>query len=76
MVHRMAAAENYDFNTDDVNYTDTADIADYSRPCINALANAKVITGYDDGSFLPLGNTTRAETAVMLHKAYKLIRTF
>ena len=73
MIYRMAVAENYNVNSNDVNFTDAADIADYARPCVNALANAEIITGYDDGSFLPLGNTTRAEAAVLLYKACKAI---
>ena len=73
MIYRMAVAENYNVNSNDVNFTDAADIADYARPCVNALANAEIIIGYDDGSFLPLGNTTRAEAAVLLYKACKAI---
>lgn len=39
---------------------------------INAAVEAKVITGFTDGTFRPEVNVTRAEMAIMLSKAYKL----
>ena len=42
-------------------------IDDYAYEAVSALAGIKIINGYDDGSFLPKGNATRAETAVMIN---------
>ncbi len=49
-------------------FTDSADIPEWASESINALAAANVITGYDDGSFRPASNVTRAESAVMINK--------
>ena len=46
---------------DDAAFTDAADIADYAKAAVNALAGAKVLNGYEDGSFAPKANATRAE---------------
>jgi len=40
---------------------------------IQAGANAGIIQGYEDGTFRPKGQATRAETATMLVNLLKLI---
>jgi len=76
MVYRMLVSEHYNVNTNAVNFTDGGSISDYAVPCVNALANAGVVTGYEDGSFGPFNNATRAEAAVMLFRACQAIRRF
>ena len=47
-------------------FTDAANISDYATDAVNALANAGVINGYEDGSFNAKGNATRAEIAQII----------
>lgn len=78
MLYRMIRAAGLDTSTDEYDFTDKDQIADYARDAVFALKNMGIINGYDDGSFQPEGNTTRAEAAVLLYntldKLGKLIR--
>ena len=58
-------------NTPENTFTDAEQIADYARVSVAYLKNAGVINGYDDGSFRPSGNVTRAETAKVLYGLLK-----
>lgn len=58
-------------NTPDNTFTDADTIAEYARTSVDYLQNAGVINGYDDGSFRPSGNVTRAETAKVLYGLLK-----
>jgi len=49
-------------------FTDEETIADYAKPAVNALKNAGIISGYEDGSFRPYNFTTRAEAAQIIYK--------
>ncbi len=46
-------------------FTDAAHISDYALPAVKMFYSAEIINGYNDGSFAPLGNVTRAEAAKM-----------
>lgn len=63
----IETADNMPENT----FTDENQIADYARVSVAYLKNAGVINGYDDGSFRPYGNVTRAETAQVLYGLLK-----
>lgn len=58
-------------NTPENTFTDAEQIADYARVSVAYLKNAGVINGYDDGSFRPSGNVTRAESAKVLYGLLK-----
>lgn len=47
-------------------FKDSADIADYAAEAVSSMQQANILNGYENGSFLPRGNTTRAEAAKML----------
>lgn len=47
-------------------FTDEAEISEYAKEAVAALAKAKIITGKDGGKFDPKGTATRAELATML----------
>ena len=49
-------------------FTDAASIADYAVEDIAAMVQAKIVAGYEDGTVRPLGNTTRAEAAVIMDR--------
>ncbi len=49
-------------------YPDAGSIADYALPHVKAMMQAGIVKGNADGTINPLGNTTRAEAAVMMHR--------
>lgn len=49
-------------------FTDAASIADYAVLDIAAMVRANIVKGYEDGTIRPLGNTTRAEAAVIMER--------
>ncbi|MBR2972754.1 MAG: S-layer homology domain-containing protein [Clostridia bacterium] len=53
-------------------FTDNALIADYARDSIAAMVKAEIVKGNPDGSVNPLGNTTRAEAAVIMERILNL----
>lgn len=57
--------------TSEKKFTDSEQIADYARASVDYLHNAGVINGYDDGSFRPAANVTRAEAAKVLYGLLK-----
>ncbi|MBP1993822.1 DUF4838 domain-containing protein [Paenibacillus eucommiae] len=50
-------------------FTDTKQIPQWSRGAIAAVALAKLMEGYEDGSFKPVNAITRAEVVVILERA-------
>lgn len=68
MLYRMLRASGVGVEVSEYNFTDKADIADYAQEAVYALKSMGIISGYDDGSFQPNGQTTRAEAAVLLYK--------
>lgn len=47
-------------------FTDEAEISEYAKEAVAALAKAKIINGKDGGKFDPKGTATRAELATLL----------
>ncbi|MCL1873847.1 MAG: S-layer homology domain-containing protein [Clostridiales bacterium] len=47
-------------------FSDEQLIADYAKDFVSTMQKADIINGYPDGSFKPLANATRAESAKML----------
>lgn len=52
-----------------VSFSDDANIADWSRDSVYALAGAGIINGMGDGTFAPQANATRAQAAVIIYNA-------
>ena len=57
---------------DGAEFVDSADIADYAAEYVDTLVGLGVINGYEDGTFKPLANATRAEVAKILDAVSKL----
>lgn len=57
-------------NADAELFTDEADISDYALKSVKILRQMGIISGYEDGSFRPLGTITRAEAAKMLYEGW------
>ena len=53
----------------ELEFIDADSISDYANDAVRALVDLKIIKGYEDGTFKPRSNVTRAEAA-------KLIREF
>lgn len=53
-------------------FADDAQIAEYAKSAVAKLYGAGVISGYEDGTFLPKNNATRAEAAQMVYKILKI----
>ncbi len=53
-------------------YTDFAGIPLWARPYIGALFERGIVKGYDDGSFRPNNEITRAEFVTMALRAYNI----
>ena len=49
-------------------FADAASISDYAVADIAAMVKANIVGGYEDGTVRPLGNTTRAEAAVIMSR--------
>ncbi len=53
-------------------FSDNGLIADYARDSIAAMVKEKIVKGNPDGTVNPLGNTTRAEAAVIMERILNL----
>lgn len=53
-------------------FTDSSSISDYATTAVGYFADKKIVNGFEDGSFGPLKNATRAEAAMIF---YKMITT-
>ena len=50
-------------------FADWESISDYAKDAVMNMRKLNIISGYEDGSFLPKNNITRAEAAKMLFAA-------
>ncbi|MDG0813886.1 S-layer homology domain-containing protein [Cohnella rhizosphaerae] len=57
-----------------VEFTDSGRIPAWAAPAISALHEAGIVQGYEDGAFRGEKSLTRAEAAVALHRAWKLLK--
>ena len=55
-------------------FTDNDNISDYAKKSVSVLSGAGIINGYEDGSFLPKANTTRAEAAQLIFKMLDILK--
>jgi len=51
-----------------VSYTDASEISSYALGGVNMLSGCGIFTGYEDGSFGPRNELTRAEAAVIIKR--------
>ena len=54
-------------------FSDEDKIKDYAKNAISAMVENKLLRGYEDNTFIPDGNTTRAECSVFIGRICKLI---
>lgn len=51
-------------------FSDGGEIADYAKEAVSGMIWNGIIAGNADGTINPLGNTTRAEAAVIMHRIF------
>lgn len=72
ILRRAMTFAKYDFaGSASVSFTDEDDVDMYALDGVLTLASEGIINGFDDGSFRPRENTTRAEAAVMFDRVYE-----
>lgn len=52
-------------------FTDSDEIEDYAKPYVQSMTEAGFIKGYDDNTFRPFENATRAESAAVINRVKK-----
>ena len=55
-----------------LDFADRDQIADWAKPAISSAVKTGIIQGYEDGTFRPEAEITRAEMAVMIVRALKI----
>ncbi len=60
-------------STKHAEFTDYNEIADYALEAVDAFVEYGIINGYEDGSFAPNGNITRAECAKIVKTLFDAI---
>ena len=48
-------------------FSDESEIASYATEAVKALVSYKIINGFEDGSFRPMGKLTRAEMSKIIY---------
>ncbi|MEL7566866.1 MAG: Ig-like domain-containing protein [Dehalobacterium sp.] len=69
----LAAAAGYDQNQPDVSFSDSPLISAWAVSAVSYTINEGLFTGYEDGSFGPKKNATRAEVSALLMRFYEKI---
>lgn len=69
---RILDAENTISAAADSSFTDIDQVADYAVTAVKAFVAAGVVNGYEDGTFRPTANATRAEVSKILCSVLKL----
>lgn len=75
MVYRILVKEQIitEENSANSSFKDNSEIKDYAKKAVYAMNKYKLLNGYIDGKFKPLGNATRAECSVFLNRVRKLL---
>ena len=68
----MVKAAGLTLVTEENNFCDSNNIAEWARRAVATAVKSQVIKGYPDNSFKPLGNASRAEAVTVIAMALKL----
>ncbi|MGN1059882.1 MAG: S-layer homology domain-containing protein, partial [Clostridia bacterium] len=73
MIYRALNREEIEISGETRSFADDDMIFGYAKDAVSALSAMGLITGYDNGSFGPAGNATRAEAAVIFARLLQTI---
>ena len=73
MLYRVLIRKNMVKTDNMATFTDAEDVADYAEVAVEVLGGMGIITGFEDGSFGPTENTTRAQAAVIFGRFLELV---
>jgi len=71
MLTILARAMKWEIKDGELNFTDNADISEWSKPAIAYAVQLGVMNGYDDGSVRPKANITRIEVFALVDRCLK-----
>lgn len=76
LIVRYAAYRDVNFlqYNEAIDFADSEEIDDYAYDSVSVMQQADLINGYEDGTFRPLNEATRAETAKVLALFHYLMR--
>ena len=68
ILDRIASFKGIDIRNDNsVEFSDDSDISEYAKKSVYKLCSAKIINGFEDGSFAPHSSLTRAQAAKVIY---------
>ena len=67
MLYRCMQNSGYTFEDSKDTFDDFDDIKDYAKEAVSKLCSASILNGYDNNTFRPFGNATRAEASKMIY---------
>jgi len=67
MLYR-ACADDFKNISGEISFKDSDSVADYAKEAVGVLTAAKKINGFEDGSFAPRANITRAEAISLVYR--------
>ena len=69
ILYRATVREGKKYEVKKSDFTDYEQISDYAVDAVEYMAGAKIINGFEDGSFNPKAHATRAQAAVLIYNA-------
>ncbi len=73
MVYRTFALLGIDLSAGSTAFADGGDIADYAKTAVSALEKQGIINGMGDGTFAPVSNATRAQSAKIIYAMMEVL---
>lgn len=74
MIYNALKHRNVKVEKQGAEFVDQNEISAYARDAIGALTGLGILNGYEDGSFKPLENASRAEAAVVIYKSLQYLK--
>ncbi|MDY5626724.1 MAG: S-layer homology domain-containing protein [Clostridia bacterium] len=71
MATLCAKAAKLKSSTENVSFTDAASISDYALASVTALCESGAVKGFEDNTFRPKNNATRAQAAAVIYSLIK-----
>lgn len=68
IMYRMAKVANINLNAGNLNFADSASIADYAKEAVAALSGSGIVNGMGDNTFAANGDVTRAQAAKVIYE--------